>query len=289
MRDLSAQGLRPKRHLWLGVLLVWSLGLSAVVAADVLTSVRTFRLEHRSVAEASQLVQPMLSGSGRLTVEPRRSSLTVQDVPEVVEAIAEVLEEFDQKPAQARILIRLFQASPSAGRAPAGHAADKVPEELLANLTRVFESSSYQMLGAAEVEAELGEVVHAALGDRYLVQFMCLSDASRPGRQLAGSYRIRSSGGERANETDEATLSERHGGSRAARTMPPYQPPRQRFRLQHLTLYSLDPETGDERAVVQTSVALSADQRVVLSASASEDSRQGLVLVLENLTSKGLS
>ncbi len=260
---------------------------AAMVSAEVMTSVRSFRLQHRSVAEASQLVQPMLSEDGRLTVEPRRSVLTVQDVPEVVEAVSRMLHEFDREVSQARIVIRLFQASADEqGGSDSMPGSDTdIPAELMENLSRVFEASSYRQLGAAEVNAEFGEVVHAALGKRYLIQFLCLSDATRFGHEAVDRQRLlHAQQGPGATPREQANADEQTGRPRIS--VPSLALTRNRYRLQHLTLYRLDPQTGDELSVLQTSVALSPEQRVVLSASASEESRQGLVLVLENVTDR---
>ena len=269
-----------RTHVASAVMLLLSVGsLAAAGATEPMTSIRVFRLEHRSVAEASQMVQPMLSEDGRLTVEPRRSTLTVQDRPDVVSTIAAVLQEFDREPDNAMIVVRLFEASPDE-MVPA-NANQQVPDDLVDNLKRVFKSSSYRLLGAAEVNAELGEVVHAALGDRYVLQFLCLGDSAH-----LGVRRVRRPQVATADEPASHEAQVRAVRTPALGQAPRFKAPAGRFRLQHLTLYSLDPQTGDDTAVLQTSVALSAQQRVVLSAAASEDSGRGLVLVLENASNR---
>lgn len=53
-----------------------------VSAAEVETVSRVFVLEHVSVLEASEAIQPLLSDHGSLTLHPSRSRMTVQDLPD---------------------------------------------------------------------------------------------------------------------------------------------------------------------------------------------------------------
>ena len=89
--------------------------LAAVVtmAADVETVARVFRLDFASISEVSVAVQPMLSESGSLTLHPSRSRITVQDLPEVVDRVAQRIAELDRMPGHFRIKIDLLEGRPA--------------------------------------------------------------------------------------------------------------------------------------------------------------------------------
>ena len=81
------------------VLLVAVIGIAAAVtAANVETVSRVFRLEYASVSEASAAIQPMLSEVGSLTLQPGLSRIVVQDQPEIIDRVTELIEKLDHVP-----------------------------------------------------------------------------------------------------------------------------------------------------------------------------------------------
>lgn len=141
---------------------------AAVPAAARPTAVRVFHLQHASVNDASEAIQPLLSESGSLTIQPGRARITVQDSPEVVMAVAERLRELDQAPEIFRIEVELVEGTdrpvPLADRAA-------IPERA----QRMFPFRWYRRIGAAVFQGELGVPSSAVLGGSYRVSFLARS------------------------------------------------------------------------------------------------------------------
>lgn len=240
--------------------------------------VRVFTLKYRDPAEASQAVQPLLSESGSLTVQPKVRRLSVQDRPEVVERIAEFLAGYDVPPPAFHLRLLLLRAS----AAPAPKDAEgKLDLDLLRRLRRMFRYASYVPLGSAEVHGSAGDEVSVALDGGYRVAFRSGAfqrvpvPLQRPRKAVA-----------------IPTPTKR----RAVR--PPLRPVRRttevaqrpRLRLEHLQLLREVP--GGKNVVkleeiLRTSVIISSGQRVVLGAASSESAGQALVLVIQAVEPKG--
>jgi hypothetical protein len=129
------------------------------------TTVRMFRLRHVSVLEASQAVQPLLSESGSLTLQPHQSRITVQDRPEVVEQVAEAIRKLDHRPDLYHLRVELLAGSTEA-------AISKPEATVDPRLRRMFRFTSYHRIGSADFEGELGDAAVARLGSRYRISFV---------------------------------------------------------------------------------------------------------------------
>jgi hypothetical protein len=149
---------------WSPVVLVLSLVAVVAVAADTVS--RVFTLRHAQVSEVSAAVQPMLSENGLLTLQPKQSRLTVQDVPEVVERVAARIAELDHVPDRFRIEVELLEGGPES---PFG-AVTEVPAN--DRLRKMFRFAAYQRLGSAVLEGDLGSSVQADLGSGFRVSFL---------------------------------------------------------------------------------------------------------------------
>ena len=135
------------------------------VAEDVQTTVRVFQLRHSTVLEASLAVQPLLSQYGSLTVQPRAARITVQDRPEVVTRVAEVVASLDHERRGYRIRVDLLLGSMARSAGP-----DEVPVD--AGMKEMFRFRHYQRLATATFEGDLGQEVAAELGDGFRLSFL---------------------------------------------------------------------------------------------------------------------
>jgi hypothetical protein len=141
---------------------------SVVVAAEVETVSRVFHLEHVSVSEASAAVQPMLSEIGSLTVQPSKNRVTVQDVPEVIDRVARLIDELDHAPGRYRVQIDLLEGG---AKEPYGTV---LQVELDDRLQRMFKAPSFRRLGSSVLEGEVGIPARADIGNNFLVSFLPL-------------------------------------------------------------------------------------------------------------------
>jgi len=139
--------------------------LTAIGTAVALETVsRVFTLEHISVSEASSAVQPLLSEHGTLTLQPSRSRMTVQDLPQVVDRVAAVVAELDSVPDGYSIEVELLE-----GRSEPYSAASQVQTD--DRLRKMFKFASFRRLGKAVLEGELGSPAQADLGDGFQISF----------------------------------------------------------------------------------------------------------------------
>ena len=229
------------RRLLALVVLFWLAAPVSSLWASEPTTVRVFQVRYRSVTEVAAAVQTLLSEEGSLTVHPGQSRITVQDRPEVVVRAAEMIARMDRSPNRFLIDVVLLQ-----GVAEELPPAQRAPVD--ARLKRMFPFVSYRRIGATSVDGVMGEPASADLGEGHRVSF------------LASALAISNDTPWGIPETDN------------------------RIHLQLLTLRRIttDP-AGKQRAVevLKTSIYLSEKQEVFIGAGASEDSTQGLVLILQ--------
>jgi hypothetical protein len=216
----------------------------AVAAADPPTSVRVFNLHYTSVAEASSAVQPLLSENGSLTVQPHKGTLTVQDSPEVVARVADVIARLESPPMRYRVAVELLEGSNE-------ELSEELRVEVDRRVTRMFPFAGYRSIGSAVFEGDVGSTASADIGEGHRLSFVVtpvrVSEKSAFGIPDVGT-RIQ--------------LGE--------------------FTLRRLS--ASPSGVGSAVEIVRTDVYLSPKQEVIIGAGASEESTSGLVLILKGET-----
>jgi hypothetical protein len=209
-------------------------------ADDVQTTSRVFQLRYVSISDATQAVEPLLSESGSMTVQPHKSRITVQDSAEIVERVAEVLAELDRSPGSYAIEVTLLQ-----GTNEKLDESDRIQVDR--RVERMFPFDAYRMIGSTVFEGELDSSTSAELGEGYHLSFlptMLKFDEDSP-------FGVRGSGSRfQLQGLHLVRLSERENGLRA------------------------------RTDVLRTSVQISPRQEAYIGAGASEESTTGLVLIL---------
>ena len=227
------------RCLMVFVMIVFCLTL-VVTAADPPTTVRVFNLHYTSVAEASSAVQPLLSEEGSLTVQPHKATLTVQDSPEIVARVADVIARLESPPMRYEIAVELLEGTNE-------DIAKNLRVEVDRRVTRMFPFASYRSIGSAVFVGEVGSTAAADIGEGHRLSFVVtpvrVSKSSAFGIPDVGT-RI---------QLGEFTLQK---------------------------LRSSPTGGGTAVDVVRTDVYLSPKQEVIIGAGASEESSRGLVLIL---------
>jgi hypothetical protein len=215
---------------------------AVTVAAAVETVSRVFTLRYLSIADAATAVQPLLSDQGSLTLQPSRSRITVQDTPEVMGRVVKVIDRLDRLPNHYRVRVELLEGG---AEKPFG-AANQV--EATERLRQMFKFPSYQSLGSAVLEGDLGDEARAMLGTRYRVSF--LTQIQTPSADTPWG----------APDLGD------------------------RVQLRNLTLERLKtPVSGRQETLecLRTHVLLSPNQMVYIGAGGSEDPSTGLVLIVQ--------
>jgi hypothetical protein len=153
------------------LVLVVLIGASAVLAAaNIETVSRVFRLEHASVSDASEAIQPMLSEAGSLTLQPRLSKIVVQDQPEIIDRVTELIRTIDRVPGIYRIRFDLLKGGKAA---PYGTAGEVIVEE---RLRKMFKVEAFHRVGSSTIEGVMGSPTRAELGSSFQVSLL----AQRP-------------------------------------------------------------------------------------------------------------
>ena len=222
---------------------------AVTMAADVDTVARVFRLDHLSISEASAAVQPMLSESGSLTLHPSSSRITVQDLPEVVDRVAEMIAKLDRVPGHFRIKVDLLE-----GRTNTEGAADNVTPYSSADqvqtdqrLKSMFKFPVIRRLGSALLEGELGSSATAEVGRGYEISFVAQSP-------------------EFSEDTPWGSPD-----------------PGNKIQLRRLVLtrVSVGPDgTQKSHVLLRTNMLLSPKQKIYVGAGKAEDAETGLVLIV---------
>jgi hypothetical protein len=210
------------------------------VAAASETVVHVFQIRYASVDKVSAAIQVLLSEQGSLTVQPRQGRITVQDSPEIVDQVADLIAEIDAAPGAYRIQMELLE-----GTSKRLETAEETKVDH--SLKEMFKFPHFYTLGTATFEGNLGTPSSAHLGSEYRVSFLA-----------------------------EAT-----GYSQSSPWGSP--DPGARIHLRWLTLEKVrvaQGSGGKPSELLRTSVFIAPDQTAFIGAGSSEDSTEGLVLII---------
>jgi hypothetical protein len=139
------------------------------------SSARAYEVRYKSLADAAELVSPLLSRDGSVTLQPRLKTLTVQDRVSVLDRVASLLKSFDVAPRNVEIAMSLFlgtdRREQEAGRSipPSSMTTDvRGIAETLSDFTKW---NAYESLGGRSVTGAEGGRVTVNLSDEYRVRY----------------------------------------------------------------------------------------------------------------------
>jgi hypothetical protein len=122
-------------------------------AADVGKSLtaKTFVFKHKQADKAANVIKPLMSADGSMSIQPGANSLVVTDLPENMKKIAVALAAFDAPAQQLQLSIRLVSASRGA--------AAKVDSELsdVASKLALLRYNVLENVGDARAAGKEGE------------------------------------------------------------------------------------------------------------------------------------
>jgi hypothetical protein len=161
-----------------GICLAAVLVLSAVAATaqpparDRVTA-RAFEIHYQPLVDAADVITPLLSEEGTVTLRPRLSILVVEDRRAVLSRVADLLEDWDVPPRNVEITLSLFLGidrrddDPQAPRAD--HGLSREVRGVLEKLSDFTKWTTYEPLGSRSVTGTEGDTVVANLSDEYRV------------------------------------------------------------------------------------------------------------------------
>jgi len=154
------------------LLLAWCAASWAQVGGEELTA-RAFQVRYRPLADAADVVAPLLSADGTVTLRPRLRVLVVQDRRSVLDRVEALLKSFDLPPRNVEVTLSLFLGTDrlTAGRQRGGpgHQFSKEVRGVIETLGDVTKWIAYDPLGSRSVTGTEGGAVTADLSMDYRV------------------------------------------------------------------------------------------------------------------------
>lgn len=136
---------------------------------------RAFEVRYRPLVDAADLIGPLLSPDGTMTLTPRLKTLVVEDRVSVLEKVAALIESYDVPPRNVEVTFSLFLGTDRRDEAPTGRALggglSSEVRGVLETLSDVTKWTSYESLGSRSVTGAEGDEVVATLSDEYRVVF----------------------------------------------------------------------------------------------------------------------
>jgi len=177
---MNSSAVRLRRSLTLlglGLVLVGPLAgdLLAQRAADDPLSARTFRVRYRPLTDAADVVGPLLSNNGSLTLRPRLKLLVVQDHETVLDRVEALLASFDLPPRSVEVTLTLIlgvdRREEDPERSPYNSDLTRDVRGILETLGDFIKWHDYELLGSRSITGVEGSSVTADLTDEYRVIF----------------------------------------------------------------------------------------------------------------------
>lgn len=158
--------------------LAWAILLAAaalpVAAAEGLVA-RAYELKFKSPADAAEVVSPLLTADGQVSIQPRLRTITVLDRAEVHERIPGLLASFDLPPRTVDVTVALFlgtdRREQEAGRTAPTEGLSRDVRGVAETLADFTKWNTYRSLGGRSVASAEGSRVEIELEDGYHASF----------------------------------------------------------------------------------------------------------------------
>jgi hypothetical protein len=161
-------------------LAVATIVLAPAAAIDAQTNegpllAKAFEVQYRPLTDAADLVSPLLSDEGTLTLQPRLKTMVVEDRVAVLDRVEYMLDSFDIPPRNVEVTLSLFlgtdrRPEESRQRDPGGSFSKEV-RGVIETLGDFTKWTAYEPLGSRSVTGVEGGEVTANLTDDYRVVF----------------------------------------------------------------------------------------------------------------------
>jgi len=147
----------------------------AQAAGDDPIEARTFRVYYKALSDAADIVSPLLSDDGSLTMRKRLNTLVVQDRVSVLDRVAALLESFDLPPRNVEVTLTLFlgmvRREDEESDVSSSNVMTREIRGIVETLKDFTKFHDYQPLGSRSINGLEGASVTADLTDDYRVVF----------------------------------------------------------------------------------------------------------------------
>ena len=146
-----------------------TLALPAVTAEGLVA--RVYEVKFKSPADAAEVVSPLLSAEGQVSIQPRLRTITVLDRAQVHERIPGLLASFDLPPRTVDVTLALFlgtdRREQEAGRTAPTEGLSRDVRGVAETLADFTKWNTYRSLGGRSVASAEGSRVEIELEDGY--------------------------------------------------------------------------------------------------------------------------
>lgn len=123
-------------------------------------SVRTFQFKHKQAEKATEVVKPLLSAVGSMSIQAGANALVVTDAPANLQKIATAIAQFDAPPQLTRLTVRLVAAERVA---PERAKIDKSVEDVAPKLA-LLRYNLLESVGSADATGKEGDPSTLTMG-----------------------------------------------------------------------------------------------------------------------------
>ncbi|MEM6701461.1 MAG: secretin N-terminal domain-containing protein [Acidobacteriota bacterium] len=153
------------------LLLTFCLGASAAAQEEVETLVRLdFQLRHQPADDVMTVLQPLLSGQGRVEIDRQTRRVVVRDHRSNIERIVEGLEGFDHPVRSLGFDVILLRATRSTDPDLRKINERVLPSTVVESLGFMLTQNLYSLVARTELEGREGERVTTPLGEERVVR-----------------------------------------------------------------------------------------------------------------------
>lgn len=148
------------------MLLLSGAALADEADASKSLSVRTFNFKYKDPGKAAEIIKPLLSAEGSISIQAGTNALVVTDRPDVLKTLAKALSEYDAPPQAFKLVVRLIAASHAEG-------SPKVADDLkdIAPKLGMLRFNALESLGAADFAGREGDPGILTLPTGYRAEF----------------------------------------------------------------------------------------------------------------------
>jgi uncharacterized protein YjdB len=129
-------------------------------------SVRTFTFKYKDSGKAADIIKPLLSAEGSISIQAGTNALVVTDRPDVLKTLAKALNDYDAPPQAFKLVVRLIGASRAEGSPKIGDDLKDIAPKLA-----MLRFNALENLGAADFAGREGDPGILTLPTGYRAEF----------------------------------------------------------------------------------------------------------------------
>ena len=146
-----------------------------VTVAEEELGVKAFRVDHRPLIDAAELVDAVLSDKGTMSLRPRLKTIVVEDYRSVLTKVESLIRDFDAPPRNVQLTLNLIvgtdESKEQDGRTftPSVNIGAEIID-VMNKLEAITKWTKYEVQGSSSLQSVEGGTTMAVLSDEYRVE-----------------------------------------------------------------------------------------------------------------------